>query len=80
MTKEELYEACKKYAEVFVKDKVEVPSKEQLKNWSRADVLAFRSDASRATSEIELELKGIISKVTDEVYGSLMTSIGGERG
>lgn len=77
MTKEELYVICKSYAEDFVKGKVDVPSEEQLKNWSRADVLAFRSTASRATSEIELELKSVVSQVTDKVYEELILSIGG---
>jgi hypothetical protein len=77
MTKEELYVICKSYAEDFVKGKVDIPSAEQLKNWSRADVLAFRSTASRATSEIELELKSVVSQVTDKVYEELILSIGG---
>ena len=77
MTKEELYEVCKKYASDFVANKVEIPSAEQLKNWSRADVLGFRSTASRVTSEVEIDLKSIVSQVTDKVYEELIFAIGG---
>jgi RNase P/RNase MRP subunit POP5 len=79
MTRKELYEICKKHAKDYVETKVEIPSEEARKNWSRADYLAFRTTASRAASEVEIELKSIVSQVSDEVYGELIISIGGEK-
>lgn len=80
MTKDDIKKACKKYADEYVKKHMTMPrSKTVTDEWDKADFLRFRGQASKAVSQIELDLKGVASKVSDEVYEELITSVGGER-
>lgn len=80
MTKDAIQKACKKYADDYVKKHMTMPrGKTVTDEWDKADFLRFRGQASKAVSQIELDLKGVASKVSDEVYEELITSVGGER-
>jgi len=80
MTKDDVYKACKRYADGYVKKQVVMPtSKTVTDTWDKADFLRFRSQASKVVSQIDLDLKSIASKVSDKVYEELILSVGGER-
>ena len=80
MTKEELYEACKKYADEYVKGHVVMPkTPSEVVSWNKANFLEFKSRASNVVSQVELDLKSVADKVSDKVYEELIISVGGER-
>ena len=80
MTKEDMYEACKKYGREYTKEHVTIPkSQAVVDTWDKADFLRFRTQASKVASQVELDIKGIAGKVSDEVFEELITSVGGER-
>ena len=80
MTKEAVHKACKKYGDEYVKKHVVMPkSKAITDTWDKADFLRFRTQASKAVSQIELDLKNVASDVSDKVYEELITAVGGER-
>jgi len=80
MTKEELYEACKKYADEYVKGHVVMPkTPSEVESWNKANFLEFKSRASNVVSQVELDLKSTADKVSDKVYEELILSVGGER-
>ena len=80
MTKEDMYEACKKYAEAYVKGHVTIPkSQAVIDTWDKADFLRFRTQASMVASQVELDIKGVAGKVSDKIFEELITSVGGER-
>ena len=80
MTKDEAYEACKKYADKYVEKHVVMPtSKAVTDRWDKSDFLRFKTQASKAVSQIELDLKSIAGAVSDKVYEELILSVGGER-
>jgi len=80
MTKEDVYKACKEYADEFTKKNVVMPKNQTIVDtWDKADFLRFRTQASKTVSQIDLNLKSIASKVSDKIYEELITSVGGER-
>ena len=80
MTKEELYEACKKYADEYVKGHMIMPkTPSEVASWNKANFLEFKSRASNVVSQIELDLKGASSQASDKVYEELILSVGGEK-
>jgi len=80
MTKEDVYEACKKYADEYTKKNVTMPkSQTVLDGWNKADFLRFRTQASRVASQLDLDIKAIAGRVSDKIYEELITSVGGER-
>ena len=80
MTKEELFGACKKYADEYVKGHMIMPkTPSEVASWNKANFLEFKSRASNVVSQIELDLKATVDKVSDKVYEELILSVGGER-
>ena len=80
MTKDDMYKACKKYASAYAKGHVTIPtSKAVVDTWDKADFLRFRTQASKVVSQLELDIKGIAGKVSDEIFEELITSVGGEK-
>lgn len=80
MTKDDVYKACKKYADQYTKKHVIMPkSQTVIDTWDKADFLRFRTQASKVVSQIDLDIKSIASKVSDKVYEELITSVGGEK-
>lgn len=81
MTKEDVYKACKKYADEYTKKHMVMPKSEKvLETWNKADFLRFRTQASRMASQMELDIKGIATRVSDKIFEELILSVGGERG
>ena len=80
MTKETLEKACMDYGNAYVKKNVPMPKSQAIiDTWDRADFLRFKTRASAAVSAIELDIKGMASKVSDEIYEQLITAVGGEK-
>jgi len=80
MTKDDIYKACKKYAQAYAKGHVTIPrSPAVIDTWDKADFLRFRTQASKVVSQVELDIKGIAGKVSDEIFEELITSVGGEK-
>lgn len=80
MTKEDVYKACKKYGDEYAKKHVIMPkSKLVLDTWDKSDFLRFKTQASKVVSQVDLDLKSIASKISDEIYAELITAVGGER-
>lgn len=80
MTKKDMYEACKKYADEYVKKQVVMPKNQAVvDSWNKADFLRFRTQASRVASQLDLDIKSIAGRVSDKIYEELITSVGGER-
>ena len=80
MTKEELYVSCKKYADEYVKVHMIMPkTPSEVDNWDKSNFLEFKSRASNIVSQIELDLKSAVERVSDKVYEELILSVGGER-
>ena len=80
MTKKDVYKACKKYANDYTKNHIVLPANKTVTDgWNKADFVRFRTEASRVVSQIELDLKGIAGKVSDDIFEELITSVGGEK-
>lgn len=80
MTKEDVYEACKKYADEYTKQHIVMPkSQAVVDGWDKSDFLRFRTQASRIASQLDLDIKAIAGRVSDKIYEELITSVGGER-
>ena len=80
MTKDDVYKACKKYAEAYAKEHVTTPRSQAIVDtWDKADFLRFKTQASKVVSQVELDIKGIAGKVSDEIFEELIISVGGER-
>lgn len=80
MTKDDVYKACKKYANECAKKQMVMPASKSITDgWDKADFLRFKSQASRTVSQIELDIKGIAGKVSDDVFEELILSVGGEK-
>ena len=80
MTKDDMYKACKKYGSEYVKGHVTMPKSQAIiDTWDKADFLRFRTHASSVVSQIDLDIKGIAAKVSDEIFEELITSVGGEK-
>ena len=80
MTKEDLYKACKKYANDYVKKEMVMPASDKITDkWDKADFLRFKTQSSKVVSQVEYDIKGIAGKVTDAVFEELILSVGGER-
>jgi len=80
MTKEELSKSCMKYAKEYVDGHIKLPQNPAEANkWNRADFLEFKTRASKAVSQIEIDIKAAASEVSDKVYEELILSLGGEK-
>ena len=80
MTKDALYKACKKYGSEYAKSHVTIPkSQAVIDTWDKADFLRFKTQASKVVSQVELDIKGVAGKVSDEIFEELITSVGGEK-
>jgi len=80
MTKEDVYKACKKYADEYTKKHMTMPKNQGvLDAWNKSDFLRFRTQASRVASQLDLDIKSVAAKVSDKIYEDLIISVGGER-
>jgi len=80
MTKEDVYKACKKYADEYTEKHMTMPKNQaEVDGWNKSDFLRFRTQASRIASQLDLDIKSVAGKVSDKIYEELITSVGGER-
>ena len=80
MTKEDVYKACKKYADEYTKKHMTMPKNQAIiDGWNKSDFLRFRTQASRIASQLDLDIKSVAGRVSDKIYEELITSVGGER-
>ena len=80
MLKDTLKKSCMEYASEYAKKHVTMPkSQAVIDTWDKADFLRFKTHASKAVSQIELDIKAVASEVSDKIYEKLITSVGGER-
>ena len=80
MTKDDLFKACKKYANDYVKKEMVMPASKSITDeWDKADFLRFKTQASKVVSQVEQDIKGVAGRVTDAVFEELILSVGGER-
>ena len=78
--KEVLHKACIDYAQKYIKGHMIMPkTPSEVADWNKADFLGFRTRASKAVSQIDLDIKAEASKVSDIIYEELITSVGGEK-
>jgi len=78
--KEVLHEACINYAKAYIKGHMVMPkTPSEVDDWNKADFLGYKTRASKAVSQIDLDIKAEASKVSDSVYEELILSVGGER-